>query len=72
MEIFGLASFFSKAGNDEEALTSEVDDDAIDVANLTPTKTDSGQKVWNEIELFISNYTLILTESIIDVIEYRL
>jgi len=45
VEIFGLASFFSKAGNDEEALTSEVDDDAIDVANLTPTKTDSGQKV---------------------------
>merc|ERR1712059_19023 len=38
VEILGLASFFSKAGNDE-ALASEVDGDAIDVANLTPTKT---------------------------------
>ena len=44
VEILGLASFF-KAVNDDEALASEVDDDAIDVANLTPTKTDSGQKV---------------------------
>jgi len=45
VEIFGLASFFSKAGNVDEALASEVDDDAIDVANLTPTKTRSGQTV---------------------------
>merc|ERR1719474_1514763 len=44
VDIFGLASFFSKAGN-VEALASEVDDDAIDVANLTPTKTRSGQTV---------------------------
>jgi len=44
-EIFGLASFFSKAGNVDEAHASEVDDDAIDVANLTPTKTRSGQTV---------------------------
>merc|ERR1719187_2201076 len=44
-EICGLASFFSKAGNVDEALASEVDDDAIDVANLTPTKTRSGQTV---------------------------
>ena len=43
VEILGLASFFSKAGNVDEALASEVDDDAIDVANLTPTKTRSGQ-----------------------------
>jgi len=43
--ILGLASFFSKAGNVDEALASEVDDDAIDVANLTPTKTRSGQTV---------------------------
>jgi len=43
VEILGLASF--KAGNDDEALASEVDDDAIDVANLTPTKTRSGQTV---------------------------
>jgi len=43
VEIFGLASYFSKAGNFDEALASEVDDDAIDVANLTPTKTRSGQ-----------------------------
>merc|ERR1712243_532413 len=42
VEILGLASFF-KAVNDDEALASEVDDDAIDVANLTPTKTRSGQ-----------------------------
>jgi len=45
VEILGLASFFSKAGNVDEALASEVDDDAIDVANLTPTKTRSGQTV---------------------------
>jgi len=45
VEIFGLTSFFSKAGNVGEALASEVDDDAIDVANLTPTKTRSGQTV---------------------------
>ena len=45
VEIFGLASFLSKAGNVDEALASEVDDDAIDVANLTPTKTRSGQTV---------------------------
>ena len=44
VEILGLASFF-KAVNDDEALASEVDDDAIDVANLTPTKTRSGQTV---------------------------
>merc|ERR1711962_147915 len=44
VEILGLASFFSKAGN-AEALASEVDGDAIDVANLTPTKTRSGQTV---------------------------
>jgi len=44
VEILGLASFFRKAGN-VEALASEVDDDAIDVANLTPTKTRSGQTV---------------------------
>jgi len=44
-EICGLASFFSKAGNVDEALASEVDDDAIEVANLTPTKTRSGQTV---------------------------
>jgi len=43
-EIFGLASFLSKAGN-IEALVSEVEGDAIDVANLTPTKTRSGQTV---------------------------
>merc|ERR1719186_2112021 len=42
VEIFGLTSFFSKPGNIDEALASEVDDDAIDVANLTPTKTRSG------------------------------
>merc|ERR1719336_356229 len=42
VEILGLASFF-KAVNDDEALASDVDDDAIDVANLTPTKTRSGQ-----------------------------
>ena len=40
VEILGLASFFSKAGNDEEALTSEVDDDAIDVANQDPLRPD--------------------------------
>jgi len=45
VEIFGLASFFSKAGNIDEALASEVEGDAIDVANLTPTKTRSGQTV---------------------------
>merc|ERR1712116_96584 len=45
VEIFGLASLFSKSGNVDEALASEVDDDAIDVANLTPTKTRSGQTV---------------------------
>ena len=45
VEIFGLASFFNKAWNVDEALASEVDDDAIDVANLTPTKTRSGQTV---------------------------
>merc|ERR1712013_525760 len=45
VEIFGLASFLSKAGNVDEALASEVDNDAIDVANLTPTKTRSGQTV---------------------------
>jgi len=45
VEILGLASFFSKAGIADEALVSEVDDDAIDVANLTPTKTRSGQTV---------------------------
>merc|ERR1711928_255198 len=45
VEIFGLASLFSKAGNVDEALASEVDGDAIDVANLTPTKTRSGQTV---------------------------
>jgi len=45
VETLGLASFFSKAGNVEEALASEVDGDAIDVANLTPTKTRSGQTV---------------------------
>jgi len=45
VEILGLASFFGKAVNDDEALASEVDDDAIDVANLTPTKTRSGQTV---------------------------
>ena len=45
IEIFGLASFFSKAGNIDEALASEVEGDAIDVANLTPTKTRSGQTV---------------------------
>ena len=45
VEIFGLTSFFSKAGNIDEALASEVDGDAIDVANLTPTKTRSGQTV---------------------------
>jgi len=44
VEILGLASFFSKSGN-VEALASEVDGDAIDVANLTPTKTRSGQTV---------------------------
>merc|ERR1712200_183454 len=44
VEILGLASFF-KAGNVDEALANEVDDDAIDVANLTPTKTRSGQTV---------------------------
>ena len=44
VEILGLASFF-KAVNDDEALANEVDDDAIDVANLTPTKTRSGQTV---------------------------
>merc|ERR1711872_515828 len=44
VEILGLASFF-KAVNDDEALASEVDDDAIDVANLTSTKTRSGQTV---------------------------
>merc|ERR1712116_126016 len=38
VEILGLASLFSKSGN-VEALASEVDGDAIDVANLTPTKT---------------------------------
>merc|ERR1719209_2042188 len=43
VEIFGLASLFSKARNVDEALASEVDDDAIDVVNLTPTKTRSGQ-----------------------------
>jgi len=43
VEILGLASYFSKTGNVDEALASEVDDDAIDVANLTPTKTRSGQ-----------------------------
>merc|ERR1719505_244643 len=37
VEIFGLASFFSKAGNIDESLASEVEGDAIDVANLTPT-----------------------------------
>jgi hypothetical protein len=45
VEIFGMASLFSKAGNVNEALASEVDGDAIDVANLTPTKTRSGQTV---------------------------
>jgi len=45
VEILGLTSFFSKAGNVDEALASEVDYDAIDVANLTPTKTRSGQTV---------------------------
>merc|ERR1711962_1585300 len=45
VEILGLASFFRKAGNVDEALASEIDDDAIDVANLTPTKTRSGQTV---------------------------
>ena len=45
VQIFGLASFFNKAWNVDEALASEVDDDAIDVANLTPTKTRSGQTV---------------------------
>merc|ERR1711972_179355 len=45
VEIFGLASFFNKAWNVDEALASEVDDDAIDAANLTPTKTRSGQTV---------------------------
>merc|ERR1719513_405206 len=45
VEILGLASFFSKAGNVDEALASDVDDDALDVANLTPTKTRSGQTV---------------------------
>jgi len=45
VEIFGLASFFSKAWNIDEALASEVEGDAIDVANLTPTKTRSGQTV---------------------------
>merc|ERR1719192_962374 len=35
VEIFGLSSFF-KAGNFNEVLANEVDDDAIDVANLTP------------------------------------
>ena len=44
VEILGLASFF-KAVNDDEALASEVDDDAIDVANLTSTKTRSGKTV---------------------------
>ena len=44
VEILGLASFFSKSGN-VEVLASEVDGDAIDVANLTPTKTRSGQTV---------------------------
>ena len=44
VEILGLASFF-KAVNDDEALANEGDDDAIDVANLTPTKTRSGQTV---------------------------
>jgi len=45
VEIFGLASFFSKAGNIDEALASEVEGDAINVANLKPTKTRSGQTV---------------------------
>jgi len=45
VEIFGLTSFFSNAGNADEVLASEVDGDAIDVANLTPTKTRSGQTV---------------------------
>jgi len=45
VEILGLASLFSKAGNADEARASEVDGDAIDVANLTPTKTRSGQTV---------------------------
>jgi len=39
IEIFGLASFFSMAGNVE---ASEVED-ALDVANMTPTETRSGQ-----------------------------
>merc|ERR1712013_429789 len=42
VEILGLASFFSKAGNVDEALASDVDDNAIDVANLTPVETTSG------------------------------
>ena len=45
VEIFGLTSFFSKAGNIDEALASEVEGDAINVANLKPTKTRSGQTV---------------------------
>jgi len=45
IKIFGLSSLFSKSGNVDEALASEVDGDAIDVANLTPTKTRSGQTV---------------------------
>jgi len=45
VETFGLASLLSKAGNIDEALASEVEGDAIDVANLTPTKTRSGQTV---------------------------
>merc|ERR1711928_191650 len=52
-EILGLASFF-KAGNIDEAFASEMGDDAIDVANLTPTKTRSGQTCEIDLKLMFS------------------